>query len=131
MIELITRSAWSGQRDIATRKLSNMATVVFFSADWHYWACAECLEVFLFDTFTVLSVLSCFIVLGVLIKENINEGHHTILDQVIMQGDSFDSTSGKGLLWAYFETSEGLKGIYVTPRLGANYFLVRNTLKWI
>ena len=61
-------------------------------------------------------------VLGVLIKENINEGHHTILDQVIMRGDSFDSTSGKGLLWAYFETSEGLKGIYVTQRLGANYF---------
>ena len=30
--------------------------------------------------------------LGVLIKENINEGHHTILDQVIMQVDSFDST---------------------------------------
>ena len=48
----------------------------------------------------------------------------------IIQGDSFDSSSGNRLLRAYFETSEGLKGIYVTLRLGANYFLVRNTLKW-
>ena len=47
-----------------------------------------------------------------------------------LQGDSFDSSSGNRLLRAYFETSEGLKGIYVTLRLGANYFLVRNTLKW-
>ena len=47
-----------------------------------------------------------------------------------IQGDSFDSSSGNRLLRAYFETSEGLKGIYVTLRLGANYFLVRNTLKW-
>ena len=50
------------------------------------------------------------------------------LEQI--QGDSFDSSSGNRLLRAYFETSEGLKGIYVTLRLGANYFLVRYTLKW-
>ena len=48
----------------------------------------------------------------------------------VLQGDSFDSSSGNRLLRAYFETSEGLKGIYVTLRLGANYFLVRYTLKW-
>ena len=52
------------------------------------------------------------------------------LIMVNIQGDSFDSSSGNRLLRAYFETSEGLKGIYVTLRLGANYFLVRNTLKW-
>ena len=50
--------------------------------------------------------------------------------KMYIQSDLFDSSSGNRLLWACFDTSEGLKGINVTQRLGANYYLVRNTLKW-
>ena len=39
-----------------------------------------------------------------------------------LQGDFWQSSSGIDLLQACFESSEVLKGIYVTPRLGANYF---------
>ena len=43
-----------------------------------------------------------------------------------IQGDSFDSTSGKGLLWAYLGCSEGPNSFFVTPRLGAK----KVTLNW-
>ena len=43
----------------------------------------------------------------------------------------FDSNSAKGLLWACLGCSEGQNSFFVTPRLGANYYLVRNTLKWV
>ena len=39
-----------------------------------------------------------------------------------VQGVYSNWEAGGGLLIAYFDTSEGPKGFYVTPRLGANYF---------
>ena len=57
---------------------------------------------------------------------------YLILDLIFkLQGDLFDSNSAKGLLWAYLGCSEGPNSFFVTPRLGANYYLVRNTLKWV
>ena len=46
---------------------------------------------------------------------------------VQLQGVPFKLDSEKGLLCTYFGTFDGPKGFYVTPRLGATYFQVRNT----
>ena len=45
-----------------------------------------------------------------------------IYSACILQGDFWQSSSGIDLLQACFEASGVLKGIYVIPRLGANYF---------
>ena len=46
-----------------------------------------------------------------------------------IQGDRKYQASRKEPVWAYFRTSEVQKCFYVFPRLGANYFQVRNLLQ--
>ena len=47
---------------------------------------------------------------------------HWILETDKLQGVRGIVDSGKVLLWACFETSGVPEGLYVTPRLGTNYF---------
>ena len=47
--------------------------------------------------------------------------NETVSGLLHIQGVSSNWEAGRGLLQAYFDTSEALEGFYVILRLGANY----------